>query len=341
MACKYISGCDLEINETAQIIMTNLLRDPQANAQEIQEFQARTKKIGSFQYTSDGLKNLTDVQEVIFNELPPSPSPLQPLTLYKYVIIRELDGRYKIYYSLASGIAHFSYIDYYVKKHYNQDGTPRVNAQGQRTPATQLFFVKNTSIPEKILFSMSWGNTRVKHEWFSLLKDYVLQQNAQNIEDFVRDHIHTYQNVFNAFDGEVKAIIEQMRKVVNINAYVAYENDWNTIVMGDEISHSCLTYALEVYAAGEFCTDAEGNIVYVDGWSGHFKTPQEYLYFIKEQFAIYGYENLNLFPLTLEDHLATSYEIPKCPDGSQNNNPGIFQQLKRSVTAQTAINQND
>jgi hypothetical protein len=333
MACKYISGCDLEINQIAKAIMENLLTNPQVNAEEIQEFQSRTKKIGSFQNTSDGLKDLRNVQEVIFNELPRPPPDskgkrkeqpqLQPSTLYKYVIIRESDGTYKIYYSCAQGLYHFSYIDYYIKKNYNEDGTRRA------VSATNLFFVKNTSIPEKILFSMSWGNPRVKHEWFSLLKDYALQQNAQNaqnINDFVIANINRYQNVLNAFDGDLAAIIEKMGQVENINDYRDYVDDWNTIVMGSEISHSCLTYALEVVAAGEFCTDENGNIYYVDGWSGHFKTPQQYIHVIQQAFHQYGYNFLQNFV----DHLARNQGDVKCPDEAAEN---CNSQLTRSVTS--------
>jgi hypothetical protein len=347
MACKYISGCDLEINETAQIIMSRL--NPQADALEIQKFQDRTKKIGSFQDTSDGLKDLRDIQEVVFNELPRPPLPplpqdpgskrkereepqpqvqpqlqLHPLTLYKYVIIRELDGTFKIYYSCAQGLYHFSYIDYHVKKNYNRDGTPRVNAQGQRTPATNLFFVKNTSIPEKILFSMSWGNTRVRDEWFSLLRDFALQ-NAQNINDFVIANINRYQNVFNAFGGDLAAIINQIQSLGNIADYANYENEWNTVIMGSEISHSCLTYALEVMGAGEFCTDKDGNIYYVDGWSGHFKTPQDYIHGIMEVFHLYGYTDLQIFL----NHLARNQYDVKCRDETAAN---CNSQLTRGVT---------
>jgi hypothetical protein len=98
-----------------------------------QNFKDRIKRIGSFKDTKDGLKNVNAVKLVNFNELPPPPPPpppedlgskrkereepqqlqLHPLTLYKYVIIRELDGTYKIYYSCARGLYHFDYIDYY------------------------------------------------------------------------------------------------------------------------------------------------------------------------------------------------------------------------------------
>jgi hypothetical protein len=334
MACKYISGCDLEINETAQIIMSRL--NPQADALEIQKFQDRTKKIGSFQDTRDGLKNLINVQEVVFNELPPAQDPgskrkereepqpqLHPLTLYKYVIIQELDGTFKIYYSCAQGLYHFSYIDYHVKKNYNRDGSSR------DAPATNLFFVKNTSIPEKILFSMSWGNTRVRDEWFSLLRDFALQ-NAQNINinDFVIANINRYQNVFNAFGGDLAAIINQIQSLENIADYANYENEWNTIIMGSEISHSCLTYALEVMGAGEFCTDKDGNIYYVDGWSGHFKTPQDYIHGIMEVFHLYGYTDLQIFL----NHLARNQYDVKCRDETAAN---CNNQLTRGVTMPT------
>ena len=357
MACKYISGCDLEINTTANIIMDHLKSNPQPNAvqiQEFQEFQDRTKKIGSFQDTSDGLKDLINIQEVVFNELPPSPPPgskrkereepqLQPLTLYKYVIIQELDGTFRIYYSCAQGLYHFSYIDYHVKKNYNRDGTPRVNAQGERTPATQLFFVKNTSIPEEILFSMSWGNTRVRHEWFSLLKDYAIAlQTGVDIATFITvDKLQTetyidddgvekykYHNLLNAFGGDLAAIISEIQRLENKPAYANYENEWNTIIMGSEISHSCLTYALEVRVAGEFCTDENGNIYYVDGWSGHFKTPQDYIYIIQQVFHLYGYTDLKIFL----NHLARNQYDDKCSDETAAN---CRSQLTRGVTMKT------
>ena len=330
LAMKYISGCDLEINRVAEGIIRDLLTNRPGNAAKIKEFQDRTKKIGSFLDTSDGLKELTGVQEVIFNELPQiNSNTLNPIKLYKYVIIGEGENINKIYYSCASGISHFSYIDYYVKKNYDQNGNLRVNAEGRPTPATHLFFVKNTSIPDKILLAMSWGDGEVKNQWFNLLKAYA-QQNPQNIVRFITDNVNNhgyYSNVFNAFGGDHAKIITIITNMGgNVSAYTSYNNDWDTVIMGDEISHSCLTYALEVGAAGEFCTDANGNINYVDGWSGHFKTPIDYLPFILTEFNKYGYV-LRQFG----DHLAINNDVAKCPDTAAaaincNN------QLARSVT---------
>lgn len=336
MASTYISGCDLEINNKAKNIMTNLLTNPQANKAEIGTFRAYTKKIGSLLNTSDGLKELSTVQEVIFNELPEfgankkrKKSQLQRSTLYKYIIHREPDGRHKIYYSCAHGLYHFSYIDYFVKQHYNEDETPRVNDQGERMPTQHLFFVKKTSIPEQIIFLMSWGNAQVIPEWFSLLKNFA-SQNEVNVEFFVRENVNSknYPNVLNAFHGNLAEIIAEMKKIEsteNIDAYIDYVDKWNTIIMGGEISHSCLTYALEVTAAGEFCTDVDGNIYYVDGWSGHFKTPQEYIHVIEQVFRQYGYTNLQNF----NNRLAEKVTDIKCRDEAAEN---CNNQLKQSET---------
>ena len=98
--------------------------------------------------------------------------------------------------------------------------------------------------------------------------------------------------------------------------------------MGSEISHSCLTYALEVIAAGEFCTDANGNIYYVDGWSGHFKTPQDYIRMIQRVFHLYGYTNLQIFL----NHLARNQGDDKCSDEAARN---CSSQLTRGVTMTT------
>ena len=350
LALKYIAGCDLEINRTAEHIIHHLLSNPLANALEIQNFQDRTKKLGSFEDTTDGLKELNGedneengVKVVIFEDLPhfnpehlpdfdrskrKEPSPEN--VLYKYVIIEENDAL-KIYYSVARGLYHFSYIDYYVKKNYNEDGSLRVNGSGQPRPVTHLFFVKNTSIPIEIMFRMSFGNSQVKPEWFRLLRDFA-SQNELDIRGFVTTHIddidpegnQKYKNVLDAF-GSPEKIIEGMIRLEDILAYRNYDDEWNTVIMGEEISHSCLTYELGVIAAGEFCMDANGYINYVDCWSGHFKTPFDRIHVVLDAFKQYDYTYL----INFTDHLAKSVRDEKCNGQAADTR----RQLAPSVTS--------